>query len=87
MIYLGEPTSTKGEEVQVEVNFRRMDFIDFDEDEMTLSVMEGITTNEDTGIYTVIVKISEKNDNISEKYKIKITITEADPIIECEENE
>ena len=64
-----------------------MDFIDFDEDTMTLSVMEGITTNEDTGIYPINVKLSEPNDNISKKYKIKITITEADPIIKCEENE
>ena len=65
MIYLGEPTASNGEEVQVEINFRRMDFIDFDENAMTLSIMEGITTNEDTGIYTIIVKLTEPVDNIT----------------------
>ena len=35
-IYLGEPTSTNGHDVEVEFNSRRANFIDFDEGEMTL---------------------------------------------------
>ena len=37
---------------------------------MTLEVMEGITSNDDTGIYTVIVKLKESIDSLTEKYKI-----------------
>ena len=58
-IQLGQPTSTLGNDVQVEFVPRRMNFINFSEESMTLSASEGITTNEDTGIYTVVMKLEE----------------------------
>ena len=70
LIYLGEPTSTNGHDVEVEFNSRRANFIDFDEGEMTLEVMKGITSNDDTGIYTVIIKLKESIDSLTERYKI-----------------
>ena len=87
LIQLGKPTSTLGHDVQVEVNPQRMNFIDFDEGSMTLSVREGITSNEDTGIYTLVVKLSEQKDGLSKEYKIKVTLVAASEAVECSEQE
>ena len=70
LIYLGEPTSSNGHDVEVEFNSRRANFFDFDEREMTLEVMAGITSNDDTGTYTVIIKLKESIDSLTERYKI-----------------
>ena len=78
-IFLGLPTSTLGNEVQVEILSPGIDFIDFDRGSMTLSIMDGITTNEDAGVYSVSVVLSEESENLLEEYEIQITITEAEP--------
>ena len=54
-----------------------MNFIDFDEESMTLSISQGITTNEDVGIYTIVVKLNEPKDKLKKTYRVKVTIVAA----------
>ena len=85
LIYLGTPVSTNGEYVEVSVVFDGMSFVNFDEDLMELSIDQGVTTNEETGIYSIEITLTEETDELEETYTLRLTVVETaeDPSVEC----
>ena len=51
LIQLGEPTSTNGEDVEISVNQEGSNFIIFDESSLAFVIRQGVTTNNEAGIY------------------------------------
>ena len=66
-----------------------MSFVNFDESTMELYTNEGVTTNEEQGIYTIEITLTEDTNDITETYTIQLTILEAKSgaVLECEEPE
>ena len=85
LINLGTPISTNGEDVEVSVDFDGMSFVNFDENLMELSIDQGVTTNDETGIYSIEITLTEEQDSLEETYTIRLTILESDkdPALEC----
>ena len=59
LINLGTAISTNGEYVEVSVVFDGMSFVNFDENSMQLSIDQGVTTNDETGIYSLEITLLE----------------------------
>ena len=70
LIYLGAPVSTNGEEVKVSVKFDGISFVNFDQSAMELYTYEGVTTNDEQGIYTIEITLTEETDDLTETYTI-----------------
>ena len=89
LINLGTPISTNGEDVEVSVAFDGMSFFNFDENSMQLSIDQGVTTNDETGIYSLEITLIEESDSLEETYTIRLTILESeeDSALECVEPE
>ena len=87
LIELGVPMSTNGKEVNVDIIQQDIDFINFDKNDLTLSIERGIIKNKDTGIYTLKVLLTEEEDDLSETYTIRLTILESIEKPQCKENE
>ena len=64
VINLGVPMSTNGEEVEVELLSGGIGFMNFDENSMVLSIDQGVTTNDDTGVYTIEITLREVIDDL-----------------------
>ena len=85
LINLGTAVSTNGEDVEVSVVFDGMSFVNFDENLMELSIDQGVTTNDETGIYSIEITLTEETDDLEETYTIRLTVLESeeDPSLEC----
>ena len=70
LIYLGTSISSNGEEVNVIIESDGIDFVNFDEFKMELYTNEGVTTNEEQGIYTIKITLTEETNDLSETYTI-----------------
>ena len=70
LIYVGAPISTNGEEVKVSVEFDGISFVNFDQSAMELYTYEGVTTNEEQGIYKIEITLTEETDDLTETYTI-----------------
>ena len=70
LIYLGTSISSNGEEVNVIIESDGIDFVNFDESKMELYTNEGVTTNEEQGIYTIKITLTEETNDLSETYTI-----------------
>ena len=46
---------------------------------MTISILEGITTNDDVGMYEIDVILTEKNADLEKQYTIQLMIEEGQP--------
>ena len=46
------------------IDFNGIEFITFDENKMTLSIIEGATSNDDVGIYDFIVILTESDTDL-----------------------
>ena len=64
VINLGVPMSTNGEEVEVELVSGGIGFMNFDKNSMVLSIDQGVTTNDDTGVYTIEITLREVIDDL-----------------------
>ena len=73
-IQLGEPISTNGEEVDITVKQEGENFIIFNENSLTFAVNQGVTTNNEAGIYAQEITLTEKTDGLTETYTIRLTI-------------
>ena len=56
--------STNGEEVEVELVSGGIGFMNFDESSMVLLIDQGITTNDDTGVYQIEITLREEIDDL-----------------------
>ena len=85
LINLGTAVSTNGEDVEVSVVFDGMSFVNFDENLMELSIDQGVTTNDETGIYSIEITLTEETDDLEETYTIRLTVLESeeDQSLEC----
>ena len=54
---------------------------------MTFAVNQGVTTNNEAGIYAQEITLTEKTDGLTETYTIRLTIVaiEQEQTIECDE--
>ena len=86
-IQLGEPISTNGEEVEISVKQEGANFIIFNKNSLTFVINQGITTNNEAGIYAQEITLTEKTDGLTETYTIRLTIVaiEQEQTIECDE--
>ena len=89
LINLGTIVSTNGEDVEVSVSFDGMSFVNFDEELMELSIDQGVTTNDEAGIYTIEITLTEETDDLEETYTIRLTVLESEEetASECTESE
>ena len=58
-MYLGQPTSDYDTIVKIEVDVGEAAFLQFNEESVTLSIAEGITSNTDEGIYVIEIKLTD----------------------------
>ena len=56
---------------------------------MELYTYEGVTTNDEQGIYKIEITLTEETDDLTETYTIQLNILEskADPAPDCQESE
>ena len=64
VINLGVPVSTNGEEVEVDFYSGGLGFIDFNESSMELSIGQGVTTNDDAGVYSTEITLREEINDL-----------------------
>ena len=56
---------------------------------MDLFTNKGVTTNDEQGIYTIEITLTDQSNEITETYSVKLTIlqSEKDPGLQCEESD
>ena len=88
LIELGKAVSNKGNDVEVSFS-SKAHFINFDEDSMSLTIDEGITTNQESGVYRLNITLVDDTDFLSKTYIIRLTIidNEQKPTFQCSVNE
>ena len=88
LIELGKATSSIGNDVEVNLS-TEAHFINFDEDSMSLSIDEGVTTNQESGVYKLNITLFDDADSLTKTYIIRLTIidNEQKPSLECSATE
>ena len=89
-LFIGQPTSDLHNEVRVDVNVGNALFIHFNESSLFLTVPQNVTTNQEEGIYSIEIYLTDTVFEVSSTTIIQLQILPVDEVIlqgELEETE